>query len=75
MLTFPLQALQVLSYFQFCRKSFHDYKLGLHIMTVTCDGASEKKLLFSLYDENNDKIAYKIKNVYTNAGHLIFFHI
>ena len=48
-------------------------RLGLHIMIVTCDGVSENRLLFSLHDENNDKIAYKIKNVYTNAGHPIFF--
>jgi len=34
-------------------------------MTVTCDGASENRLLFSLHDEKNDKTAYKIKNVYT----------
>jgi len=43
-------------------------RLGLRIMTVTCDGASEKRLLFSLHDEKNDKSAYKIKNVYTNEG-------
>ena len=48
-------------------------RLGLHIMTVTCDGASENRLLFSLHDKNNDKTAYRIKNVYTNTGHPIFF--
>ena len=40
-------------------------RLGIQIMTVTCDGASENRLLFSLHDEKNDKTAYKIKNVYT----------
>ena len=48
-------------------------RLGLRIMTVTCDGASENRLLFSLHDEKNNKTAYKINNVYTNEGHPIFF--
>jgi len=48
-------------------------RLGLQVLTVTCDGASENRLLFSLHDENNDKTAYKIKNVYCNEGHPIFF--
>ena len=47
-------------------------RLGLYIMTVTCDGARENRLLFSLHDKKNDKTVYKIKNVYTNAGHPLF---
>ena len=47
--------------------------LGLEVLTVTCDGASENRLLFSLHDEKNDKIAYKIKNVYAKNNSSIFF--
>ena len=48
-------------------------RLGLEVLTVTCDGASENRLLFSLHDENNDKTAYKIKNVYAKRSSSIFF--
>ena len=48
-------------------------RLGLEVLTVTCDGASENRLLFSLHDEKNDKTAYKIKNVYAKTSSSIYF--
>ena len=50
-------------------------RLGLQIMTITCDGPSENRLLFSLHDEKNDKTAYKIKNIYANDGHPIYLYL
>ena len=39
-------------------------RLGLHIMAVTCDGASENRKMFSLHDLHN-KSVYKTTNVYS----------
>jgi len=45
-------------------------RLGLHIMTVTCDGA---RLLFSLHDEKMTKRHTTSRMFTPNAGHPIFF--
>ena len=47
-------------------------RLGLEVLTVTCDVTSENRLLISLHNEKNDKTAYKIKNIYSKTSSSIF---
>ena len=48
---FPTTSTTGAELFPILRKVIALTRLGLHIMTVTCDGASENRLLFSLHDE------------------------
>ena len=71
---FPATSTKGAALFPILRKVIaHLTRLGLQVLTVTCDGASENRLLFSLHDEKNDKTAYKIKNVYAKNGNPVFF--
>ena len=50
----------------------HLTRLGLHVMTITCDGASDNRRMFAM---SNDKsaLSYKSNNVYSEDSSQIFF--
>ena len=50
----------------------HLTRLGLHVMTITCDGASDNRRMFAM---SNDKsaLSYKTNNVYSEDSSQIFF--
>ena len=47
-------------------------RLGLCVVAVTCDGASDNRRLFSLHDTAS-KMVYKTRNVYSKEKDTIFF--
>lgn len=47
-------------------------RLGLCVVAVTCDGASDNRRLFSLHDTAS-KMVYKTTNVYSKEQNTIFF--
>ena len=47
-------------------------RLGLCVVAVTCDGASDNRRLFSLHDITS-KMVYKTRNVYCKNKSIIFF--
>ena len=46
--------------------------LGMTVVSVVCDGASDNRRMFSMHD-SNDKMVYKIPNLYTKNSNPIFF--
>ena len=47
-------------------------RLGIQVMAVTCDGASDNRRMFSLHSRH-DKSVYKTINMYSKEGNTIFF--
>ena len=47
-------------------------RLGLVVLGVVCDGASDNQKMFSLHG-CDDKLVHKLVNVYSNKDHPIFF--
>ena len=50
----------------------HLTRLGLCVVVVTCDGASDNRRMFSLHDLKN-KMVYKTRNVYSKNDDTVFF--
>ena len=49
-------------------------RLGIRVVAVTCDGASDNRRMFSLHNHNlKDKTVYKTRNVYSKNDSTIFF--
>ena len=47
-------------------------RLGICVIAVTCDGASDNRRMFSLHNLK-DKMVYKTRNVYSKNDNTIFF--
>lgn len=48
--------------------------LGLRVMTITCDGASDNRRMFAMFN-NDSNLSYKTINVYSSTKEEVFFHI
>lgn len=46
--------------------------LGLRVMTITCDGASDNRKMFAMFNSNAD-LSYKTINVYSEEKEEVFF--
>ena len=46
--------------------------LGLHVMTITCDGASDNRRMFAMFNDKS-ALSYKTNNVYSEDSSQIFF--
>ena len=47
-------------------------RLGICVVAITCDGASDNRRMFSLHNLK-DKMVYKTRNVYSKNDNTIFF--
>ena len=47
-------------------------RLGIRVMAVTCDGASDNRRLFSLHGKARS-LTYKTVNVYSKANDVVYF--
>ena len=50
----------------------HLTRLGLHVMTITCDGASDNRRMFAMFNDKS-ALSYKTNNVYSEDSNQIFF--
>ena len=46
--------------------------LGLRVMTITCDGASDNRRMFAMFN-NDSNLSYKMINVYSSKKEEVFF--
>ena len=46
--------------------------LGLRVMTITCDGASDNRRMFAMFN-NDSNLSYKTINVYSSTKEEVFF--
>ena len=55
-----------------CQAMKHLSRLGLHVITVTCNGASDNRRIFSIF---NDKatLSYKTVNIFSANRNEVFF--
>ena len=50
----------------------HLTRLGLCVVSITCDGASDNRRMISMHNTDS-KLSYKTINVYSDAKEEIFF--
>ena len=50
----------------------HLTTLGLRVMTITCDGASDNRKMFAMFNSDAD-LSYKTSNVYSKDKDQVFF--
>ena len=70
---FPANSTKGANIFPLVRQAIkHLSRLGLHVITVTCDGASDNQRMFSMF---NDKatLSYKTVNVFSADRNKVFF--
>ena len=70
---FPANSTKGANIFPLVRQAIkHLSRLGLHVITVTCDGASDNRRMFSMF---NDKatLSYKTVNVFSANRNEVFF--
>ena len=49
--------------------------LGLKVIFITCDGASQNRKFFNMHNTTKDEITYKTLNIYSNDRRFIYFFI
>jgi len=72
-LQYPASSTKGADIFPLVRQAIkHLTRLGLCVVSVTCDGASDNRKMFSMHDPSSD-LCYKTTNVYRSNLNKIFF--
>ena len=72
---FPASSTKGAQLFPLLRKALTRLsRLGLRVLTVTCDGASDNRRMFSLHGTRK-KLTYKMINVFSEGKDPVFFNL